>query len=74
MIGKHIMAVGKSLHAGYAGVVVADYQTMLLVKSDDDSYVHAGRNSIGEGKYFQIDSRMYKEIKETNGKNNNTKD
>ena len=64
MVGKKIQAIGKSHHAGQTGTVVADYGNMLLVKADDEDYSDAGKNSIGDGKYFQVDSRMCKVIKD----------
>ena len=64
MIGKKITAFGKSLHAGQTGTVVADYGTMLLVKADDDKYAGASKNSIGDGKYFQVDNLLVKEVKD----------
>ena len=63
MVGKRIQAIGKSHHAGQIGTVVADYGNMLLVKAADESYSDAHKNSIGDGKYFQVDSRVCKEIK-----------
>lgn len=65
-IGTHVQAITKSKHSGQSGVVVADYGNMLLVKADDQSYLPASTNSIGDGKYFQLDSRLYKILKETN--------
>ena len=64
--GTHVQAIAKSKHSGQAGIVVADYGTMLLVKADDQSYSLASTNSIGDGKYFQLDSRLYKILKGTN--------
>ena len=64
MTGKKITAFGKSLHAGQSGTVAADYGTMLLVKADDESYSGASKNSIGDGKYFQVDNLLVKEVKE----------
>jgi len=60
--GTHILAYGKSHHAGQSGTVVADYGSHLLVKADDLSYEGAHRNSIGEGRYFQVDNLLCKEI------------
>jgi hypothetical protein len=60
--GAKILAFGKSIHAGQTGTVVADYGTMILVKADDESYVNARKNSIGEGKYFQVDNLLCKEL------------
>jgi len=64
MTGKHIKAFAPSKHAGQTGVVVADYISMLLVKADDDKYIHAHNNSIGEGKYFQVDNLCVRELKD----------
>ncbi len=64
MVGKHIMAFGKSLHAGQTGVVVADYGNMLLVRADDEKYPGAHNNSAGEGKYFQVDNLLVKQLKD----------
>lgn len=63
MKNKHILAHGKSIHAGQTGIVIADYGNYLLVKADDESYSGASTNSIGEGKYFQVDNLLCKEIK-----------
>lgn len=63
MIGKKIIATGKSLHAGQIGVVVADYGNYLLIQADDEDYSGAHKNSIGDGKYFQVDSRTVKILK-----------
>jgi len=67
-IGTHIEAFGKSLHKGHKGTIVADYINMLLVKADDPKYILAHGNTIGEGKYFQIDRRYYKELKDAKNK------
>lgn len=64
MIGKQIQATGKSKHAGQTGVVVKDYGSMLLVKADDESYSGAHKNSVGEGKYYQVDSELIKVLKD----------
>ena len=32
----------------------------MLVKADDPKYSGAHKNSIGEGKYFQVDTLLYK--------------
>ena len=64
MLGKRITAFGKSLHAGQTGTVVADYGSMLLVKADDEKYTGAHKNSIGEGRYFQVDNLLVKELKD----------
>ena len=65
-LGTHVEAFGKSLHTGHKGTVAADYINMILVKSDDPKYVMSHTNTIGEGKYFQIDARYCKEIKDGN--------
>ena len=64
MIGKKITAFGKSLHAGQTGTVVADYGTMLLVKADDEKYTNAFKSTNREGKYFQVDTLLYKQLKD----------
>ncbi len=61
-IGTKVLATAKSLHSGQTGVVVGDYVNMLLVKVDDESYTNASSNSVGEGKYFQLDIRAAKRI------------
>ena len=66
MIGGEVQATGKSLHAGQTGIVVADYESMLLVKVDDESYHNASKNSIGEGKYIQVDALLCKQLKDNN--------
>ena len=63
-IGVKILAFGKSMHAGQKGTVVADYGNYLLVKAEDEKYEHAHKNSIGDGKYFQVDNLLAKELKE----------
>ena len=63
-INKHVMATGKSLHAGHKGVVTKDYGHMLLIKADDEKYSHAYKREGMEGKYFQLDARNFKEIKD----------
>lgn len=63
-LGTRIQAFGKSLHAGQTGKIVADYESMLLVKADDPKYSGARKNSIGEGKYFQVDSLLVKQLKD----------
>lgn len=64
MVGVRILAFGKSHHAGQKGIVVADYGSMLLVKAEDESYPEAHKNSIGEGKYFQVDNLLAKQLKD----------
>ena len=56
--GTYVKALSKSLHEGQTGVVVADYGSHVLVKVHDETYSGAGKNSIGEGKYIQIDSLL----------------
>ena len=68
MKGKHIIAFGATKHAGQTGEVVADYDSVLLIKADDESYEHAHRNSTREGRYFQVDSLLVKEIKAKDAK------
>ena len=63
-IGTKVEATAKSKHVGQTGTVVADYINMLLVKADDEKYELAHKNSIGEGKYFQLDSRAVKVLKD----------
>lgn len=63
-IGAHLMAFGKSLHAGQSGILVADYGQFLLIKADDEKYSGAAKNSIGESKYFQVDSLLVKQLKD----------
>lgn len=62
--GVHVMAFGKSHHAGQTGIVAADYGTMILIKADNESYPNAYKNSIGDGKYFQVDNLLLKQLKE----------
>jgi hypothetical protein len=64
MLNKRIQAFGKSHHAGQTGSVVADYGEMLLVKADNEKYSGAHKNSIGDGKYFQVDRLLAKQLKE----------
>ena len=68
MVGTRIMAFGKSHHANQTGTIVADYGNYYLVKADDESYDGAHKNSIGDGKYFQVDSLLVKQLKDTNVK------
>ena len=63
-IGSHLMVFGKSIHAGQKGTLVADYGNHLLVKADDLKYSGAHKNSIGEGKYFQADALLVKQLKD----------
>ena len=63
-LGTHLLAFGKSLHAGHSGHLVADYGDMLLLKSDEAKYPGAHKNSIGEGKYFQVDALLVRQIKD----------
>ena len=58
-----IMAFGKSLHAGQKGTIVADYESMVLVKADDPTYTGAHKSSGREGKYFQVDSLLIRQTK-----------
>jgi len=60
LLGASILPFGKSIHAGHPGIVVADYGSMLLVKSTEDKYPGANNNSIGDGRYFQVDSLLMK--------------
>jgi hypothetical protein len=64
IVGSSIQAFGKSLHAGQTGVIVADYGTMVMVKADDEAYSGASKSTGLDGKYFQVDSLLYKIIKE----------
>jgi len=64
MLSSKVEATSKSLHAGQTGTIVADYGTMILVKADDESYSGAHLSSGREGRYFQVDSRCIKEIKD----------
>ncbi len=59
-----IIATSKSKHAGQTGTVIADYGNMLLIKTDDESYSGAHKSSERPGKYFQVDSRWIKELKD----------
>ena len=63
-IGTKVLAFGKSLHAGQKGTVVEDWGNYLLVKADDETYPGAHNNTGREGKYFQLDSRLCKELKD----------
>ena len=63
--GTKVKATIKSLHNGQTGTVVADYESMVLVEADDQSYSQATKNSTHPKKCFQIDKRWVKEI--TNG-------
>lgn len=63
-IGVRLMAFGKSLHAGHTGHLVADYGAMLLLKSDEPKYSNAFKSTGREGKYFQVDSLLVRQIKE----------
>lgn len=65
-IGTRLMAFVKSLHAGHTGHLVADYGDMLFVKSDEDKYSNAFKSTGREGKYFQVDSLLVRQIKEEN--------
>jgi len=65
--GLHIEATGKSLHAGQQGIIAADYVNMLLILADNTNYPLAFTNTIGDGKYFQLDRRWFKEV--THAKN-----
>lgn len=62
-IGTKIQATAKSIHTGQTGTVVANYISMLLVEASDPKYELSHKNTIGEGKYFQIDARSCKEVK-----------
>ncbi len=59
-VGCTIQAFGKSMHAGQTGLVVRDWDNMLLILADDQSYANAHRNTVGEGKYFVVDSLLAK--------------
>ena len=62
-VGTPVTAFGASIHANIKGTVVADYVNMYLIKADDPTYALGSTNSIGEGTYFQIDTRYIKETK-----------
>lgn len=62
-IGTKVEGITKSLHLGHKGTVVADYINMLLLEAEDPSYRLAHKNTIGKGKYFQIDTRYCKVVK-----------
>ncbi len=59
-VGCTILAFGKSMHAGQTGVVVRDWDDTLLVEADDPKYQHAHKNTVGEGRYFVVDSLLAK--------------
>jgi len=61
-IGSHLVAFGQSLHAGQSGTLVADYGEFLLIKADDEKYSGASKNSIGEGKYFQANHLLVRQL------------
>jgi len=63
-LGVRVQAFGKSQHAGQIGTVIADYGEMLLVEAQDPKYKDAHKNSIGEGRYFQVDSLLVKQLKD----------
>lgn len=63
-IGVHLLAFGKSLHAGQKGILVADYGDMLLLKADDEKYSNAYKASNREGKYFQVDRLLVRQLKD----------
>ena len=63
-LGDHIQCIGKSMHAGQSGILVADYGNFLLLKADDPKYSGASKNSIGDGKYFQVDNLLVKQLKD----------
>ena len=68
LIGLRIQPYGKSLHNGHTGVITADYGEFVMVKADDPSYVHAHKSfnrdgTTKDGRYFQVDSLLYKVIK-----------
>lgn len=63
-IGAKVIAFGKSIHAGQTGTIAADYGNYILIKADDEKYQHAHKNSGREGKYFQVDELLLKQVKE----------
>ena len=63
-VDTKILAYGKSKHAGQSGTVVADYGNYLLVEATDQKYTGAHKNSIGDSKYFQVDIRYIREVKD----------
>ena len=63
-LDKRIEATAKSLHVGQKGTVVADYGNYVLVKADDETYNNSFTSSGREGKYFQVDTRLIKAVKD----------
>jgi len=63
MKGKHILALSKSLHSGQKGIVVEDWGNILLIKADDETYSGSYKDTVREGKYFQVDSLLVKQLK-----------
>ena len=63
-LGSHLLCFGKSLHAGQSGILVADYGSHLLLKADNEKYSGASKNTGREGKHFQVDSLLVKQLKD----------
>lgn len=63
-LGSNLLCFGSSIHAGQKGILVADYGDFLLLKADDEKYSNASKNSGREGKYFQVDALLVKQLKE----------
>lgn len=63
-IGTHVVAFGKSMHAGQSGTIVRNYGNHYLVEADDPKYIHAHKNSIGDGRYFQVDALLIRQLKD----------
>lgn len=63
-IGTHVMAFGKSLHAGQKGILTDKYDDMVSIKVDDESYQYAFNRLSREGKYIHVDALLIREIKD----------
>jgi hypothetical protein len=64
LVGEHITCFGKSLHAGQSGVVVNDWDTIVMVVADDQSYSGAHKNAGYDSKVFQVDTRYITSYKD----------
>lgn len=62
---KVIVTSKSDFHEGQTGTIVSFIGSgtkYCIIKVDDETYKHAFKSNIGDGKYLQIDIRNLKEI------------
>ena len=63
MLGKRVYCFDPSLHSGQYGTVLKNYDSMLILEAEDQTYAKSWKSKMFSSRVFQVDALLCKEVK-----------